>query len=433
MTLERIAQNGIVGAGGAGFPADVKLNAQPEFIILNGAECEPLLHKDEELMRNHTADVIRGMQTAMTITGAQKGIVGIKGKHREIIQKLRDTVPPEIDITEIGDFYPAGDEITLIYATTGRIVQPGQLPLSTGCVVQNPETLYNIAREKPVTEKFLTVAGAVKNPRTIKVPVGARYSDILSHFEITTRNYVIRTNGLMMGRLDTSLDIPVTKTTGGIIVLPADHYCVRMYERYINPQNTVRIAKAGCDQCSFCTELCPRYLLGHPVRPETAMRNRMFAPKGTDPVFAGNLYCCECNLCTFYACPESLDPKGATVIEKRILAGRKEKWEGKPVTAHPMADFRRVPTKKLMQRLDVTGFEDHAPLSDLRLDVARVTLPLKQHAGKPALAVVSENQDVAAGEQVAERDGLISANIHSPVSGTVRRVTDNELIIERHA
>ena len=107
--------------------------------------------------------------------------------------------------------------------TTKRVVQPGALPISVGCVVQNVETLYNIGINKPVVDKFISVAGSVQEPATIKVPVGTTYADVLSNFKITTPDYVVRSGGLMMGVLEDNLNKVVSKRTGALIVLPADH------------------------------------------------------------------------------------------------------------------------------------------------------------------------------------------------------------------
>jgi Na+-translocating ferredoxin:NAD+ oxidoreductase RnfC subunit len=431
MNLADIAKKGIVGAGGAGFPAHIKLAARPEFLIMNAAECEPLLHKDMELLRTFPDEIMAGFEMAMQITGASEGIIGIKGKHRDIITMLSPKLKDNMSLVEIDDFYPAGDEITLIYLATDRIVQPGELPITAGCIVQNVETLYNMTLANPVVDKYLTVAGAVASPATIKVPVGTTFADVLSRFEITTANYAVRSGGLMMGELEKDLDSVVTKCTGGLIVLPADHYCVTMYERYATEHATDILAKAGCDQCNFCTEFCPRYLLGHPVRPETAMRNRMFTREGEPFVDLGSDFCCECNLCTLYACPESLDPKGATVIEKRMLGQLDRKWEGLPVSVHPMMEYRKVPTIKLMQRLDVVKYKDGAPCSDLVFLPDRVAIPLSQHIGAPAIPVVSEDDPVEKFALLARADGEISANIHASISGRVTRISATKIEIQR--
>lgn len=431
MNLVDIENNGIVGAGGAGFPTHVKLNSNPDTIIMNAAECEPLLHKDMQLLLHFSDEVLNGMKTVMQITGAKQGIIGIKSKHHEEIELLKSKVPQDIKVIEVEDVYPAGDEITLIYMTTKRVVQPGALPISVGCVVQNVETLYNIAQNKPVVEKYISVAGAVENPATIKVPVGITFKEVLSKFKITAANFVVRSGGLMMGLLEEDLNKTVSKRTGALIVLPADHHCVNMYKRFANEHDIDRIAKAGCDQCSFCTEFCPRYLLGQPVRPETAMRNRMFTQEENTLIHMGNFSCCECNLCTMYACPEGLDPRGATVIEKRLVQKQNIKWESKQISIHPMMDYRKVPTKKLMQRLDVLMFKDEGMLVDVDYSAATVRIPLNQHVGAPAQPVVKSGDVVKKYDLVARTFGKISGNVHASISGIVKEIINNEVIIQR--
>jgi Na+-translocating ferredoxin:NAD+ oxidoreductase RnfC subunit len=305
VTLDRIRDNGVVGCGGAGFPTHAKLANRVGTVILNGAECEPLLHKDKVLLESRMDRVFEGLSAAMVLTGAAEGVVALKAKHETLVERLRVKAGSRFRVQAVGDFYPAGDEVTLVYLVTGRALGPGELPLAADCLVHNVETLFNLAEGVPVTEKWLTVAGAVEKPATVRVPVGIAVRDVLSRFTLTARRPVVRTGGLMMGVLEKDPDAVVTKTTGGIIVLPEDHPAVLQMERYSTEKATVATAKSSCDQCSFCTELCPRYLLGHPVRPELAMRNRMFGREGS--AFPGNAYCCECGLCTVVACPEGVD------------------------------------------------------------------------------------------------------------------------------
>ncbi len=431
MTINEIQSFGIIGAGGAGFPTHVKLNSNPDTIIMNAAECEPLLHKDMQILRNHGDEVLEGFKIAMQLTGAREGIIGIKDKHHEEIELLESRVSGNCRVQPIDDVYPAGDEVTLIYMTTGRIVPPGALPLSVGCVVQNVETLYNIGANKPVVSKFISVAGAVEEPATVEVPVGTSYAEVLSHFKITADEYVVRSGGLMMGVLEQDLNTVVSKRTSALIVLPADHYCVTMYRRFSTDHAVDIIAKAGCDQCSFCTELCPRYLLGHPVRPELAMRNRMFTREDLPLTNPGNLSCCECNLCTMYACPEGLDPKGATLIDKRLAKSQKTTWSGERPAIHPMFEYRKVPVKKLKQRLDVTMFRDEGPLKQLNIRPNLVRVPLRQHSGTPARPVVKEGDRVKKYEMIGNASSKISCTVHASIDGIVRKITDDEIIIER--
>ena len=430
MTINEIQKLGIIGAGGAGFPTHVKLNSNPDTIIMNAAECEPLLHKDMQILRNHSDAVLEGFKFAMQLTGARDGIIGIKDKHHEEIQLLQSRVSGNSRIQPIDDVYPAGDEVTLIYMTTGRIVPPGALPLSVGCVVQNVETLYNIGANRPVITKFVSIAGAVEEPATVEVPVGTSYAEVLSHFKITAEDYAVRSGGLMMGVLEQDLNNVVSKRTSALIVLPHDHYCVTMYRRFSTDHAIDIIAKAACDQCSFCTELCPRYLLGHPVRPELAMRNRMFTREDDPLMNPGNLSCCECNLCTMYACPEGLDPKGATLIDKRLARKQKLELHGDRPTRHPMFEYRKVPVAKLKQRLDVTKFRDEGPLKQLNIHPHHVRIPLRQHAGAPARCIVREGDRVKKYDQVGEASSEISTAMHASIDGVVKKITEDEITIE---
>lgn len=432
MTIKDIENFGVIGAGGAGFPTHVKLKSNPDVVIMNAAECEPLLHKDMEMILNFPDEILLGFENVIKITGAEKGIIGIKKKHYKEIELLKSRIKENIRIIEVDDVYPAGDEITLIYLTTKRLVQPGSLPSSVGCLVQNVETLYNIGINKPVADKFISIAGAVEEPATIKVPVGITYKEVLSQFKITVPDYVVRSGGLMMGILEYDLDKAVSKRTGAIIVLPPDHYCVTMYKRFSTEHATDIIAKAGCDQCFFCTEFCPRYLLGQPVRPETAMRNRMFTREEFPLIDPGNFSCCECNLCTMYACPEGLDPKGAAVIEKRLAREQNLKWNGKDISVHPMFDYRKVPTKKLMQRLDVFMFKDEGPFKNREFNPGTVRIPLDQHIGSPAEPVVTPGDSVKRYDLVARSSGKISSNVHASIDGIVSAVNKYEIVIQRN-
>ena len=146
----------------------------------------------------------------------------------------------------------------------------------------------------------------------------------------------------------------------------------------------------------------------------------------------GSAFCCECNLCTMYACPESLDPTGATIIEKQIVTQQNLKWEGLPVKPHPMIDFRKVPTKKLMQRLDVLKFEDAGPLIDINFSPKKVRIPLRQHIGIAAKPVVQRGDVVQKYDLIAESNGRISTNIHASIDGHIVEINEKEIIIQRN-
>jgi len=184
MLSGKLRECGVVGAGGAGFPTYVKAQSQVEFMIANGAECEPLIHKDAELMKHFPAEILAGMTAMMEATGAKTGKFGVKTKNAESIEALKRSLKNDrIEFTLLGDFYPSGDEYELVYTATGRLIPPAGIPLQTGCVVNNVETLYNVhqaSRGKPVVRKFVSVAGAVREPKSFWVPVGTTFRDLIA-------------------------------------------------------------------------------------------------------------------------------------------------------------------------------------------------------------------------------------------------------------
>lgn len=427
--LERIEETGVVGAGGAGFPTAAKLRSPASTFIVNAAECEPLLHKDKELLHHRTAPVLEGLRAAMSIVGATEGVFGVKNKYHDVIDALRPLLSPELRIQSLVDAYPAGDEFVLVYDVVGKVIPPGGLPRDLGTVVANVETLMNIGLGEPVTRKYLTVAGAVRTPVTLGVPVGTSIGEVIQAAGgATVAQFGVLLGGVMMGRLAPSLDEPVTKTLGGIIVLPESHPMIQWYR---TPRKHIeRIGRSACDQCRFCTELCPRYLLGHPIQPHRAMQSLGFT-NPADSIIAGTLYCCECNLCSLYACPENLDPKNICVFSKPVARERKLTFAGDPasVQPHPLNRERRAPMRRLMAKLALNDFENTGPLVDADLRPSRVVLPLKQHAGAPAAPLVSAGDRVTAGTAIARpANGALGASIHASISGRVTHVNESVVI-----
>ena len=437
MTLiDKIKSAGVVGAGGAGFPTHVKLQAQVEWFLANGAECEPLMHKDRELMTHFAEDVVQGLKLAAKAVGAQRSAVGIKKKNKVAVAAMRKACAgSNIKVSLFDDYYPAGDEYEVVHTITGRLIPPQGLPLEVGCVVNNVETLYNIFRAtkgEPVTAKFMTIAGQVEKPLTTWVPIGMSVNDVLQLAGGPThKSFSVMESGLMMGKRIIDLNQPVTKTTGGLIVLPADHNLVQRYSR--TPQQMARIGHSACDQCSYCTELCPRYLLGYDVQPHLVMRSLGFSAMGSDLWNQYAQLCCQCGLCTLYACPEALYPREACVQGINDLgAVGKAKWDGpREVKPHSTKESRRVPIKQLMTRLGVTRYEAAAEYVKMDVQPNKVTLPLKQHVGVPAKATVSVGDVVKCGQIVAEIPAEeLGANIHAGMDGRVTAVNDNFVIIE---
>jgi Na+-translocating ferredoxin:NAD+ oxidoreductase RnfC subunit len=428
-STDRLEELGIVGAGGGGFPTAVKFKSQVSLVIVNAAECEPLLHKDKELLHHHAEPFLLGLRKAMEMVGAREGAIGIKEKYHEIIGHLESVVPSGVRVVPLPDVYPAGDEFILVHMVTGRIIPPGGLPKDVDVAVSNVETLMNIGLDQPVTHKYLTVAGAVATPVTLRVPVGITIGEVIEAAGGATVDDIgVLLGGVMMAKPAASLDVPVTKTTGGIIVLPAQHNLIRRHNAPMIQVN--RIGRSACDQCRFCTEFCPRFLLGHPIQPHRAMQSLGFQT-GAEAMVA-TLYCCECNLCTMYACPEDLDPKNVCVQAKPLARELGLTFKGDPatLTPHPMAEFRRVPMRRLIARLGLGEFNNVGPLVEHTFAPSKVNILLKQHAGAAAIPVVKCGDRVRVGDLLASPEqGKLGARIHASIDGVVT-VTRDSIRIE---
>jgi Na+-translocating ferredoxin:NAD+ oxidoreductase RnfC subunit len=367
---------------------------------------------------------LRGLRTTMEIVGAREGAIGIKEKYHEIIAALESAVPPGVRVVPLPDVYPAGDEFILVHLITGRVIPPGGLPKDVDAAVSNVETLINIGLDQPVTHKYLTVAGAVATPVTLRVPVGVTIGEVIEAAGgATVNDFGVLVGGVMMAKPAASLDDPVTKTTGGIVVLPTSHSLIRRHNApWIHVE---RVGSSACDQCRFCTEFCPRFLLGHPIEPHRAMQSLGFVT-GADAMVA-TLYCCECNLCTMYACPEDLDPKTVCVQAKPLARERGLTFKGDPasITPHPLAEFRRVPMRRLIARLGLGEFNNAGPLVDHSFLPQKVKILLKQHAGLPAVPVVKCGDRVRAGDLLAvPEQGKLGARVHASIDGVVRVAGD---------
>jgi len=415
---------GVVGAGGAGFPTYKKISGDVEVVIANGAECEPLLFKDKLLMEYHPEEILDGMVQIMRHTGAKKGVVAIKRKNTKAIQSVSVHLPENISIFEMEDVYPAGDEYEVVYHVTGRRIPASGIPLEVGVLVQNVETLFNIhhaVNGKPVTHSILTVHGHVKNPLTAWFPIGMRYHDVLAMSGgATIDDFVLIDGGPMMGKVVTDLSTPVTKLTSGLIVLPRQSkLSVRKSQ---SEQAFKRFGKSACDQCSLCTEMCPRYLLGYPIQPHLVMRSLLTTGAMSETLTFWAQACCECNICSLWACPEELDPRNVCVSTKRELKTNgtllpPEQLRGLMKDVHLLKDYRSVPTKRLTRRLGLDKFHDEAPLSYTEIVPESVSIPLQQGIGVTPTPMIKIGDKVACGDLLAQAaDTKLSVPVHASIN-----------------
>ena len=264
----------------------------------------------------------------------------------------------------------------------------------------------------------------MKEPKSFWAPVGTPFRDLLALAGgATVDEFGVFVSGVMMGALTFDLDDVLTKTTGGLIVLPRDHYLITRRTRPRVEMN--RIGKSACDQCSYCTEFCPRYLLGYEVQPHKVMRSLGFTVTG------GNIWnqwaelCCACGLCTLYACPEDLYPKEACDQGKQDRRAAGLKFEQtRPVEVHPMKEYRRVPLSQLRRRLQIEEYEQATPFQDVECRPAAVRIKMLQHTGQPAAPVVEEGAKVKRGQVVGRvEDSKLGAHVHASIDGKVRKVT----------
>lgn len=434
--VDLIKAAGVVGAGGAGFPTHVKLSSKPEYIIVNAAECEPLIRVDHELLLHALDEILEGLTRILQETGAKKAYIAIKSKHSDVITRLNAQLIQyrNIEVFELKDFYPAGDEQITVYEVLKKVVPQGGIPLDVGCVVCNVETVlnaYHAVQGKPVTSTYVTITGEVGQPATYRLPVGISYRDALKLCgEVDLENKAVIDGGPMMGKLIRDFDLPVTKTTKAIILLNQDHYVIR--KKGLTIKQVLGQSKTACIQCVRCTDLCPRYLLGHDIKPHRIMRIANYGLSDFEGMKTA-LGCSECGACELFSCPNGLSPKSVNAMVKRELekAGVKVDNRGRSYTASPYLEYRRIPVKRLIQRLELKKYDVAAPLSHYECKPDWVVIPLKQHVGAPAAAIVQTGTAIREGALIASMEnGKLGADIHASISGTIVAVTDQSITIQ---
>lgn len=432
-----LQQNGIVGAGGAGFPTYAKLDERAETIILNCAECEPLLRLHRQLLEKHAREIVETFHMIGQTVGAKDIIIGIKKAYKKTIEALNECIGDYegVRLGLLDEVYPAGDEVVLIYEVTGKVVRPGGLPIESGVAVFNVETVYNVYRamkhNTPVVDKLVSVVAEVNNPITVRVPIGCTIEEVVAMAGgVTTPNAVYFIGGPMMGNIGTGAQA-VTKTTNAVLVLPENHLIIQ--KKKSKASIDLKRAAASCCQCTMCTDLCPRHLLGHPIEPHKFMQAATCKDMQKTEIFINTMFCCSCGLCELYSCMQGLSPRSLMAEYKVGLRanGIKPPQGVEAKAVGPEREYRKVPMERLMARLDLTKYDREAPLDDDVVDMKRVKIMLSQHIGTPASAVVKSGDKVEMGQVIAEPGKGLSVAIHASISGTVTEVNDKYVIIEK--
>lgn len=294
--LSTIFESGIVGLGGAAFPTSIKLNppvnSKIDLLIINGAECEPYLTNDNQLMQTYPEQLVNGIIITMKALNVSKAMIGIEDNKKKAIKSLKDAVltagyQNSIEVCQVPTKYPQGAEKQLIKTLTKRIVPSGSLPMDVGVVVQNIGTIYAIfeavMHDKPLIERFVTISGSiVKQPGNYKIRIGTKISDVMTECGIKEKPAKIIMGGPMCGIAIDNTDIPVIKGTSGLIFLSKNEICDNSYE--------------SCIRCGRCVSVCPMNLTPYEIGRAVEIEQYALAEK------LNPFDCIMCGSCS-YICP----------------------------------------------------------------------------------------------------------------------------------
>lgn len=435
-----LQEAGIVGAGGAGFPSYAKLAEGADTLIVNGAECEPLLRTDYEIIRQHLSEVVRGAEELAAALGIRRVIFAVKEHISGSLGLTSGEVLGELTrVHLLRDVYPMGDEITLIYETTGRLVPPSSLPISVGVLVFNVETLYNFYRAsalgEPVTEKWLTVAGDIGegSASVVKVPLGVRVSELFEALGISVpETHRLVVGGPSMGRVANPNTEVITKTTKGLLVLPADIPAVATKIADIHVQK--RRASSACCQCTRCTDLCPRQLLGYPLEPHRMVRAATSVEELDPVLYTSATLCCGCGICEMAACCQDISPRAVIAEMKVQLAKQRLRYtpqDGEEYRPDPTRAYRQMPIERWKQLIGVLPFDRPAAYREISLSPRTVEILMSQHIGAPSVPAVQTGDTVSRGACIATaREGALSVPQFASLPGRVSFVDSTKIVIE---
>jgi electron transport complex protein RnfC len=312
-----IREAGIVGLGGAGFPTHVKFSPPPgkkiDTVIVNGCECEPYLTTDNRVMIEESSRLVTGLKIILKIIQGAKGIIAVEDNKPEAIKSLKEACEglSDIKVAVVKTKYPQGCEKQLVTAITNREVPSGGIPIDVGCIVNNVDTVIAIHRAifrgRPLMRKVVTITGgAIKNPGNYKVRIGTKLKDLVElagGFKYNPEKIVV--GGPMMGIAIFDTDVPIVKTTSGVLFLTEE-------EAAVPPER-------NCIRCGSCVEHCPTGLI------PTELNADILKEDSEAFVRHNGLDCIECGSCS-YICPAKRRlAQGIRTIRRVELAKQKNK------------------------------------------------------------------------------------------------------------
>lgn len=314
--ISRVREAGIVGMGGAGFPTHVKLSVKEpvkiDYVIVNGAECEPYLTSDYRKMIEQPETLIDGLKVYLKLFPYSLGIIAIEDNKPDCIKvfKALTKEEPRITVKSLRTKFPQGSERHLIYAVTGREINSKLLPADVGCIVNNVDTVNAVGAAvyegKPLMHRIVTVTGnCVKNPRNFDVLIGTSYSDLLEYAGGLKKEPVkIVCGGPMMGTCMFDINVPVTKSASALLCLSKD--------------DISRMEPSACINCGMCVEVCPERLIPKNLSDHAANFNE-------ESFLEDNgLECVECGCCSFICPAKRPLCQNIKSMRKMLLAKKKK-------------------------------------------------------------------------------------------------------------
>lgn len=306
---------GLVGLGGAGFPTHIKLNPknldEVDTLVVNGAECEPYITCDHRMMVERTEKIVKGAELVKKYLNLSHVIIGIEDNKPECIAKMNEAISGKegFEVKVLKSKYPQGGEKVLVYECTGRVIMEGKLPADAGCIVDNVATLEKledfVETGMPLVEKMITVDGsAVKEPKNVIVPIGAKISDIIAFCGgYKSEPKKILYGGPMMGIAVNSVEMPLVKNNNAILAFA---------EEDVKPTE-----ESPCIRCGRCLRACPFNLA-------PAKLDKAYRAKDIDALVALKVnLCMECGCCT-YVCPAKRNLAASNKLAKQLLRQQKK-------------------------------------------------------------------------------------------------------------
>lgn len=321
----------------------------------------------------------------------------------------------------------------LVNDVTDKVMPEGGLPLSVGVVVNNVITLAQVAEAvfgKPVTRRFVTVAGEVMNPCVMSVPIGATYADVVELAGgCKIKDAALIDGGPMMGKIVSDWNEGIGKTTSGVIVLPKESFVVQMKSRTIKEE--MKRSRSACCQCFRCTDLCPRSNLGHDLYPHMTMRTIDYNMAEPARHITSAFLCSQCGMCEMVACDiMNLSPRRVYAEYRKLLAAKGIK------SPHTRSGFKvreslkdtKVAIPTVLKKIGLSRYAGRLNFAG-EFDVKLVRVPLFKHAGSPAVPVVRSGDKVRMCDVIAEPpSGKLGAVCHASMHGVVTDV--NERYVE---